>query len=96
MKNTSINVLGRNIKVVYKEIDDRYCGLYFNDEGLIEINKKLSKDKAKETLMHEIIHAIFFRSGLDQTGVGHDVQEIICDQVAKVLCENFNFTKKKN
>lgn len=96
MKNTSINVLGRNIKVVYKEIDDRYCGLYFNDEGLIEINKKLSKDKAKETLMHEIIHAIFFRSGLDQTGVGHDVQEIICDQVAKVLCENFNFTKKNN
>lgn len=96
MKNHVVNVLGRQIKVIYKEIDNRYCGLYYNDEGIIEISKSLSREKAHETLIHELVHAVFFRAGLDQTGISHDIQEIICDQVAKVLCENYKFTKKKN
>lgn len=94
MKNYSINVLGRKIKVIFKELDEKYLGLYYNDEGTIEINTNQSPDKIQESLTHEVVHAVFFRSGLDQTTISHDLQEIICDQVAKVICENYTLKRK--
>lgn len=94
MKNYSINVLGRKIKIEFKEIDEKYCGLYYDDIGLIEVNSNLSKEKSDITICHELIHSVFFRSGLDQTAIGHDLQEIICDQVSKVICENYTLKRK--
>ena len=94
MKIKSLNVLGWVVKVVYKEIDNNYCGLFYANESLIEINNTLSPEKAKETILHELFHAAWIRAGIDQTGISHDTQEIICEQFAKVLCENFKISKK--
>jgi Zn-dependent peptidase ImmA (M78 family) len=94
VKIKSLNVLGWNVKVVYKAIDDQYCGLFYANESLIEINKNLSADKARETIIHELFHAVWRRAGIDQTGISHDTQEIICEQFSKVICENFKLSKK--
>ena len=62
MKNHVINVLGRQIKVIEEEIDNRILGLSYNDEGVIEISKSPIREKAHETLIHELVHAVFFQS----------------------------------
>lgn len=94
MKIKSINVLGQKIKVVIKKIDRNYLGLFYADHNLIEISDEAKGDKLVETLVHEIGHAIFKRSGLDQASISHDAQEIICEQFSKVICENFKLTPK--
>lgn len=93
-KNYTLNILGRKIKVVFKKLDERYCGLYYDKEGLIEINTDMDESKTNISILHEVLHSIFFRSGLDQTNIGHDLQEIICDQFAKAICENFTLKRK--
>ncbi len=90
-----IDVLGKKIKVVFRDMtQDNVCGHYVYDKNLIEINNKLNKETQEVTLLHEIIHAVFFRSGILNTKVSADAEEVICDQVAKVIQENFKLVKK--
>ena len=90
-----INILGESVKVKYRDMtEDKVCGWYIYDKKLIEINNKIPKDIQNVTLVHEIIHAVFDRAGILNAKVSHDIQEVICDQVAKVLTENFNLKEK--
>lgn len=74
---------------------ENVCGHYIYDKKLIEINNKLDKETQAITLMHEVIHSTFHRSGIHNAKVSHDAEEIIADQIAKVLVENFDFKLKK-
>lgn len=44
-----------------------------------------------ETLFHELFHAYMRRMGVINAGIPHEVEEIIADQFAMLLTENFDF-----
>lgn len=91
----SIDVLGKKIKINFRDMTkENVCGHYVYESNLIEINSQLNKETQEVTLLHELIHAVFFRSGILNAKVSQDAEEIICDQVAKVIQENFKLIRK--
>lgn len=55
------------------------------------------KEKENEfwhVLIHEIVHAAWFRSGIYQTKLSHDVEEIVCEVLSVVFNENFSLKLK--
>ena len=76
------------VKDLEKENLNLY-GYYDTNEKTIFINKKLKVDDLKSTILHEEIHAIFDRIGLNQTAHTSDFQEIICESISKFICENY-------
>lgn len=90
-----LEVLGKKIKVVQRDMtEENVCGHYVYSDGLIEINNKIPKETQEVTLVHELIHAVFYRAGIHNAKVSHDIEEIICDQISKVITENFKLVKK--
>ena len=47
------------------------------------------------TLIHEIGHAVWDATGLNETSIPHDIQEIIVDNFAKGLVQNLDIKLKK-
>ncbi len=87
-------------KVLYKLRDFvkeqiHVCGLYDSENKTIFIEKNLKGNELKHTILHEEIHAIFDRCGLNQTQHTQDLQEMICENVARFILENYNITDKK-
>lgn len=95
MKNSKyLKILGKRIKVVFRDMtEENVCGHYLYAQNLIEINNQLDAVTQQVTLLHELIHAVFHRAGIHNANVSHDVEEIICDQVSKVVLENFKLTR---
>lgn len=80
----SINVMGKNIKIVYKNCENH--GEFNGDKNTITISKKLIGTKELEdTILHECLHAIFFYSGLNYIIDCEDKEEAI------VRCLEYNF-----
>ena len=75
-------------------MENNFLGLFYYEEFRIEISDQCPDEKYDEILLHEMIHSVFTRSSLNQCAISHDAQEIICDQVAKFITENFKLTKK--
>ena len=46
-------------------------------------------DSVSRALLHELVHAVFFRTGLDQTSIDDDLQEVICENIANCIGESF-------
>lgn len=63
-KLSSVEVLGKKIRVIYEEMDD--WGECSADENLIKISKKCLKNPDQHwwTLVHEVTHIIFEMSGV--------------------------------
>ena len=60
-----IEVRGMKYTIVFKdEIKDKSEGFYFGlceyDKQIIQINNKVSNERVKQTLLHEITHAFHF------------------------------------
>jgi hypothetical protein len=86
----TLNVFGSKYKVYARNL---------NSEGALGICDKQKKniylhieypEKWPDTLLHELVHAIFNEAGLQQT-ISHEVEEIMAEQVARVLNDNFDF-----
>ncbi len=47
-----------NASIIYKRLIDEVLGYVFNHRGIycVVINEDLSKDKKKETILHELVH----------------------------------------
>lgn len=94
-KIKTFDVLGKKVKVVFRDMTiEGVCGHFVYVDNLIEINNKLDKDTQEITIMHELIHSVFARSGIHNARVSADIEEIIADQVSKVILENFRLVKK--
>ncbi len=95
MKNSKyLKVLGKKIKVVFRDMtEENVCGHYLYAQKLIEINSALDPITQQVTLLHELVHAVFDRAGIHSANISHDIEEIICDQVSKVILENFKLTR---
>ena len=45
------------------------------------------------TVLHELFHAVFQEAGINQTSIGSDVEEIIVEQMSRVLFSNISLFK---
>lgn len=84
------NVFGRKIKVKFAQLDSNIAGMYYDNKGLILINEALAEkgyeDILQDTLVHEILHAMFYRVSIDQA-VSWQAHEYIVNNAAVLLRE---------
>lgn len=96
-KSFSLNIFGRKtpVKVVNNLAKDHSLhGLFSKEKNQILIAEDQSKEEAVHTLVHEILHAMSHRGGLSQA-LSHDIEEVLAEQIATVICENFTLSLKK-
>lgn len=92
----TIKVLGKNVKVVSKNlIGSPAMGFFEIEKNKITICSSLKGDVKTHTLLHEVIHAITYRASLHQV-IPHDTQELIADLFSTVLVENFDIKCKSD
>ena len=95
----TIQVFGRDYKIALtKHLKDedgnRVDGLFCAKTSVISID---TEDKNQvHTLIHELGHAVFERTSLNQTDISSNLQEIVVNSIATVLTENFNISLRKD
>lgn len=95
MKPKSFNIFGQRIKIKYIIPPDGsdWMGLFVAAENLIIIDNRLKGDDLKSTLLHEFVHAVINLSGVNQTSLSNDVEEILCEQMSKAIIKNFKLQR---
>ena len=91
MKVTKLKILATEYEVEEVEQIDKYerlLGQIDYDEQKIKIDKNISEDMKKETLMHEILHGILEKLGYKE--INEDEQKVhsIASTMYFVLKEN--------
>lgn len=81
-----VMVLGKVFTV--KRLNIKDYGEMIGHEGLIKVKSGLSKDMAKSTLVHEIIHAALHTSGLSQVLEGLGDKEMDIEEAIVICLEN--------
>jgi|JI8StandDraft_2_1071088.scaffolds.fasta_scaffold391081_2 hypothetical protein len=98
MKLKSVNIFGKHVPIVRTvnlAVDHNVLGQFHRDKFFIEIDNSLTGDELMLTQIHECIHALIQRAGLYQTGLSHELEEIIAEQVSIMLVENFTLKPKR-
>jgi Zn-dependent peptidase ImmA (M78 family) len=86
-----VNVFGKAYQIKYEDMSKTdACGLTDNKNYLIIIDSSLKGDDLKHTLLHESFHAILYRTSVTQS-LSHELEEVIVDQIATFLVDNYNF-----
>ena len=71
------------------------CFDYINKTITINVTAHTAfKENVQATLIHEIIHAISKRVGLNQS-ISLAMEEVICEAVSNCLTDNFDLVIKK-
>ena len=97
-KNFEVNILGEIWQVVFSDtvIDpstgNMAVGRCDGQDCTILVLKGMDEKLTIVTFLHELFHAYTRRSGIYNGMLSFDMEEIISDQFATVLAENFNFT----
>lgn len=88
----SLNIYGKRVKIHRKSLKKLH-GEFDREDYTITLERKLEGEDLIVTLLHETLHAI-----LDRTSITHEIsdelEELICDNVAKCLVENFDIELK--
>jgi len=69
-------------------------GFYDIEEKAIYLDPTLTKEEKMQTLLHEFFHGVMFRTAMHQTKIPHEVFEIIVDNLATAMIENFHIRPK--
>lgn len=92
-----LKVFGQAVTYSVEKIDSPHFAGYYDFEKK-EIKIASDVGGKPRTLGHELCHAVFDRGGLNQAGIPHAVQEIICEQISIAYDENlellYKFKKK--
>ena len=90
-----LTVLGKRCRI--KEVPELnkhgIMGQYNPVDSSIMIDKGLRGNEQLVTVLHELFHAALHHISANQA-VNPDVEEIIVDNLAKVVVENFKLNKK--
>lgn len=94
--NFIMSIAGKDVLIEMLEPSAElgFSGKFFPLLNKIQINPVyLSEEGLKQTLLHEVIHAIFHNSGLTQhlDNVGRDVEELICANLDSLLSPVIEF-----
>ena len=96
-KDFELEVLGEKWSVIYSpfvadpQTGQASCGLCDFASKSIFISNSLDHQTTVITLIHELFHAYTRRSGIYNGMLSFDMEEIISDQFATVVAENFDF-----
>lgn len=82
-----LNVFGLSVPVRLDNLGPELAGHYDPMKKEIVINN--DSTQKFDTMLHELLHACWYRTALSQTDISRDVQEIIVESFAIVLSENF-------
>ena len=86
----TLNILGQKYSLKFTDLSKKeLCGSCDPDKLIIYIDKNMSPQLTQITLIHEVIHAAFFRIGVPSTDIDANTIEIFCDVIAAVIQENF-------
>jgi len=89
------NVLGLTVPITQKKtLENNDAGQFCPVKKEILLCKTLPKDQQKFTEIHELMHAFFFRIGVEDIGIDEKTEEILCNQIATLLTDNFRLTRK--
>jgi len=96
VKTLNINVFGTKYKVKKADLSHATAyGIVCKEKKIILIDNSINQDDFNATLIHELGHAMFKETGLNQTSIDSDLEEIIVENFSKIVCEVFN-VKLKN
>lgn len=88
------------VPVNYAELEENDAGGYYPEEDEIAVTKDLLKrnhrEEHDETITHEIVHALQFKSSLRHLGISDDAWEVICGEVGRAVAQNFLLQPKKH
>lgn len=70
------------------KINDQYCGYCELDKKRIFIAGNLDRKTEQVTVLHELLHALWLRMGYKQSGMPHELEEVMIDQIATCIFEN--------
>jgi len=96
-KGFKLDIYGQEYSVEYVDRvfdpadNSECCGLCDMESSKILINNKMNKELTACTILHELFHAYSRRMGMENSGMSSELEELIADQFAKVLTENFDF-----
>lgn len=63
--------------------------LFHRDKFFIEIDSSLTGEHYYTTIIHELVHAVVQRAGVYQSGLPHEIEEILAEQISVAIVENF-------
>ena len=86
----TLNILGQKYSLKYTDLSkEELCGKCDPDKLIIYVDKNMSPTLTQLTVVHELVHAAFFRIGVPSTNLDNNTIEIFCDVIAAVIQENF-------
>lgn len=89
----SLTIYGKKtpIKKIKGLHEQGAIGLYRPKENIIYLDADLKGNELKITFIHEVLHALFNRVSINDI-ISLETEEMIVDNVAKMLVENFKIT----
>ncbi len=93
-----LNIFGIKVPVYRAKLSNpNHAALYCPQNNTIVISQDLKKEDVPCALIHEIVHSVMQRTGFNQTSISHDIQEMLCENIAIAISENFklSFSPKK-
>ena len=89
------NVYGCDVQLIAKELDASIYAYYDPERKVIYVSNKIKGQLRKQTILHELLHAIWDRIGFNQMAIPIDTQELLVENISQCICENFTMTYKK-
>lgn len=92
-----LKIFGQIIKVLKKKglLEKGYRGMYSPCRQEIVLDASLNRQASDHTLVHELVHAVWNRTGIDQANISPGIEEVLCENVATAITENFTLKLKK-
>jgi Zn-dependent peptidase ImmA (M78 family) len=95
-KPFNLEIMGETWKVmfIHPVVDTNNnpaYGLCDWPQRVLWIDSELDQSTMAHTLIHEMFHAYVRRSGVYNGNLSHEMEEILADQFALILTENFDF-----
>lgn len=84
-----LKIFGLEVPVTIEQIENPHLAAYYDLENHRIVISAEDKHKLA-SLCHEMIHSMFQRTGLNQTKMPIDVQEIICENISVMIVENWD------
>lgn len=91
-----VTVFGHVYKVLRAKLGDQYAGHCLYEEKLLLVNESIKKPSQyfDESMLHEYLHALFKRMSYEQADIPPQLEEVMIDQIAKGVTENWKLVKR--
>jgi len=85
-----IDVFGERYKIKLGGLDKGYLGMCDTDEKIIYLME--DQNDKYSTFIHELIHAIFYEVGLNQS-ISGSLEQIVCETISKQIAKTLECPK---